>query len=199
MPATATPAGRSQSAPRASDQRPNAGWMIDELIVAASTSAPDHRVGEVEADREERQERGERALGEVRRQMARRERAMPRESTPASTVERYPARGSPPRRRASTGRGIRPRRGGCGLGERVKLRSRALSVSGVGRVRPIPRTGHAFSPLSDSIPPLMQIDVVEAPPGGVEADVLAFAVHDPVRSPAPRRGSTGWSRAVWPT
>jgi leucyl aminopeptidase len=27
---------------------------------------------------------------------------------------------------------------------------------------------------------LMQIDVVEAPPGGVEADVLAFAVRDPV-------------------
>ena len=26
----------------------------------------------------------------------------------------------------------------------------------------------------------MQIDVVEAPPGGVEADVLAFAVRDPV-------------------
>ena len=40
IPARATPAGRSQSAPRASDQKPNAGWMIDELIVAASTSAP---------------------------------------------------------------------------------------------------------------------------------------------------------------
>ena len=26
----------------------------------------------------------------------------------------------------------------------------------------------------------MQIDVVEAPPGGVEADVLVFAVRDPV-------------------
>ncbi|MET1009774.1 MAG: hypothetical protein ABWY96_06985, partial [Gaiellaceae bacterium] len=26
----------------------------------------------------------------------------------------------------------------------------------------------------------MQIDVVEAPPGGVEADVLVFAVQDPV-------------------
>ena len=40
IPASATPAGSSQSAPRASDQRPNAGWIIDELIVAPRTSAP---------------------------------------------------------------------------------------------------------------------------------------------------------------
>ena len=44
----------------------------------------------------------------------------------------------------------------------------------------------------------MQIDVVEAPPGGVEADVLVFAVRDPVALTGAARGSTGWSRAVWP-
>ena len=39
-PATTTPAGSSQSTPRASDQRPKNGWISDELIVAARTSAP---------------------------------------------------------------------------------------------------------------------------------------------------------------
>ncbi len=34
----------------------------------------------------------------------------------------------------------------------------------------------------------MQIDVVEAPPGGVEADVLAFAVRDPVELSAAAQG-----------
>jgi len=38
-PARPTPAGRSQSAPRTSDQSPNSGWISDELIVAARTSA----------------------------------------------------------------------------------------------------------------------------------------------------------------
>src|SRR5919197_5406320 len=38
-PASATPAGRSQSAPRASDQRPKAGWITDDETVAASTRA----------------------------------------------------------------------------------------------------------------------------------------------------------------
>ena len=33
---------------------------------------------------------------------------------------------------------------------------------------------------SDTIPPPMEIDVVEAPPGGVEADVLVFPVYHPV-------------------
>ena len=40
MPARETPAGSSQSAPRASDQRPKAGWMMDELIVAPRMRAP---------------------------------------------------------------------------------------------------------------------------------------------------------------
>ena len=70
MPAKATPAGRSQSAPRASDQNPNAGWMIDELMVAAG-AAPHHRVREVEPRRKEGQERRQRSLGEIRGQMAR--------------------------------------------------------------------------------------------------------------------------------
>jgi hypothetical protein len=39
-PARATPPGRSHSAPRASDQRPKAGWTREELIVAASAIAP---------------------------------------------------------------------------------------------------------------------------------------------------------------
>ena len=64
-------------------------------------------------------------------------------------------------------------------GERVKLRSRALSVSGEDARRHIPRTGHAAAALSYHPASLMEIDVVEAPPGGVEADVLAFAVRDP--------------------
>ena len=34
----------------------------------------------------------------------------------------------------------------------------------------------------------MKIDVVEAPPGGVEADVLAFAVRDPVELSAAAQG-----------
>ena len=34
----------------------------------------------------------------------------------------------------------------------------------------------------------MKIDVVEAPPGGIEADVLAFAVRDPVERSAAAQG-----------
>jgi leucyl aminopeptidase len=79
----------------------------------------------------------------------------------------------------------------AGWWERVELRSRALSVSGVATPAAIPRTGHAPHARAGLLyhpAPLMKIDVVEAPPGGVEADVLAFAVRDPVELSAAAQG-----------
>jgi hypothetical protein len=40
VPARKTPTGRSQTAPRRSDQRPKSGWMIDEASAETSISAP---------------------------------------------------------------------------------------------------------------------------------------------------------------
>ena len=74
IPPIATPAGRSQIAPRRSDQSPNSGWTIDARERRREHQHGGERVGEVELVDEERQQRGQRAAGEVDRAVAGRER-----------------------------------------------------------------------------------------------------------------------------
>ena len=59
------PPGRSQIAPRASDQSPNSGWTIDDESADASIEHGDERVGEAELGLEEREQRRQRPAGEV--------------------------------------------------------------------------------------------------------------------------------------
>ena len=65
MPAVSGPAGSSQVAPRRSDQCPKNGCTIEFATVAQSTIAPTCEVREVEARREVRQQRRQRALREI--------------------------------------------------------------------------------------------------------------------------------------
>ena len=154
-PATTTPAGSSQSAPRASDQRPKAGWISDELIVAARTRAPtivyvrSKRI--VRKGRSAGSEPWARSVARCPEERA----AMPSGIDACEHAPNVTPHEEALRRGGLRGRGIRPRRGGAGLGERVKLRSRALSVSGRRRrtADPSNGAGHVFRAASDSIPP----------------------------------------------
>ena len=73
IPPIATPAGSSQIAPRRSDQSPNSGWTIEAESVDARISTAASVYERSNSSYEEREQRGQRAAGEVDRAVAARE------------------------------------------------------------------------------------------------------------------------------
>ena len=141
-----------------------------------------------------RARRRQRALGEIRGQMA------PRRGRPCLSSRRLRARPTLPWTMKPSERlrweRYSPAEGRCGLWGEVERRS-LPSVSG-GRPRADPRTGHA----RNSAPPpiasasFMKIDVVEAPPGGSRPTSSPSPFAIPWSSQLPPRVSTGWSRRL---
>ena len=94
------------------------------------------------------------------------------------------------RRGGLRGERYSPAEGRCGLGgEGGAALSRSLCIGAPARL-PIPRTGHASNAVSDSDPRVAHADRRRrGAPGGVEADVLVFAVRGPRRARRRRRGA----------
>ncbi len=73
MPATATPTGSSQIAPRRSDHRPNSGWISDEQKADARINSAASVYESPKRSLRKGSSAGTRAGGEVDREMAARE------------------------------------------------------------------------------------------------------------------------------
>ena len=68
--ANATPTGISQASERRSETAPNAGWMIEEPTVDQQQQGPDRAVGITPFGDQERDQRGDGALTEIRDRVA---------------------------------------------------------------------------------------------------------------------------------
>ena len=68
--ASATPTGISHASESRSETAPNAGWMIEEPTVTNSSRAPDRAVGVAAFGDQERDQRGNGALAEIRDRVA---------------------------------------------------------------------------------------------------------------------------------